>query len=211
MSAKVNCLVSIRMKSSEHSKTLQLCSEESVYGWKRLYAKRLDNVTYRVLHESSGCNTSERTGSLVKSNEMGEPLFHRRSQNAMLGAEISGMVHLRGVSGDMSRQRQDGTWETLANCTGSEPEQKDFSYKETKWKSVGRESDEAILCAGQRSDQEGSSPSGARMRSTISESGSEISLADEKGTSEGRVSIVRWNPKGMRRNTGPQSKWSTHR
>ncbi len=67
------------------------------------------------------------------------------------------------------------------------------------------------MCAGQRSDQEGSSPSGARMRSTISESGSEISLADGKEPSEGRVSTVRWNPKGMRRNTGPQSKWSTHR
>ena len=145
MSAKVNCPVSIRMKSSEHSKTLRLCSEESVYGWKRLYAKRLDNVTYRVLHESSGCNTSERKGSLVKMTEMDEPLFHRRSQNIMLRAEKCGMVHLRGVSGDMSRQRQDGTWETLANCTGSEPEQKDFSYKETKWRSVGRESDDAIL------------------------------------------------------------------
>ena len=62
----------------------------------------------------------------------------------MLRAENDGMVHLRGVSGDMSRQRQDGTCpkdppgETLANCTGREPEQKDFSYKETKWKSVGR-------------------------------------------------------------------------
>ena len=64
----------------------------------------------------------------------------------MLRAESCDMVHLRGVSGDMSRKRQDGTWETLANCTGnSKPEQKDFSYKETKWKRVGRESDEAIL------------------------------------------------------------------
>ena len=169
--AKVNCPVSIRIKSSEHNKTLQLCSEESVYGWKRPHAKRLDNVTYRVLHESSGCNKSERKGSLVNMIEMDEPLLYRRSQNAMLRAEKNGMVHLRGVSGDMSRQRQDQTWETLANCTGSEPEQKDCSYKETKWKSVGRESDEAILCAGQRSDQEGLSPSGARMRSTISESG----------------------------------------
>ncbi len=151
MSAKLNCPVPIRMKRSEHSKTLRLCNEESVYGWKRLYAKRLDNVTYRVLRESSGCNTSERTGSLVKMTEMDEPLFDRRSQNIMLRAEVSGMVHLRGVSGDMSKQRQDGTCpkdpsgETLANCTGSEPEQKDFSYKETKWKSVGRESDEAIV------------------------------------------------------------------
>lgn len=100
-----------------------------------MFAKRFDNVTYRVLHESSGCSGNERKGSLVKMTEMDEPLFHRRSQNAMLRAENS----------DMSRQRQDGTWETLANCFGREPEQEDFSYKATKWRSVGRESDEAIL------------------------------------------------------------------
>ena len=44
MSAKVNCLVSIRMKRSEYIKSLRLCSEESVYGWKRVYDKRLDKV-----------------------------------------------------------------------------------------------------------------------------------------------------------------------
>jgi hypothetical protein len=31
------------------------------------------------------------------------------------------------------------------------------------------------------------------------------------GTPEGRVSIVRWNPKGMRRSTGPQSMGATPR
>ena len=68
------------------------------------------------------------------------------------------------------------------------------------------------------------------MRSAISESGGNASLAGEEGkvwrslngpeseswkqikvdlkpsfcsTPEGRVSIVRWNPKGMRRNPGP--------
>ncbi len=134
MSAKVNCPVSIRMRRSEHSKTLQLCSEESVYGWKRLYAKRLDNVTYRVLRESSGCNTSERTGSLVNMIEIDESLFHGRSQHTTLRAEKCGMVDLRGVSGDMSRQRQDGTWETVANCTGSEPEQKTFPIRKRSGK-----------------------------------------------------------------------------
>ncbi len=145
MSAKVNCPVSIRMRGSGDSKTLRLCSEESVDDWKRLFAKRLDNVTYRVLHESSGCNENERTGSLVKSSEMDETLFYRRSQHIMLRAEKSGIVHLRGASGDMSRQRQDGTREALASCSVSKDEQKHYAYKGTKWRSAGRESDEAIV------------------------------------------------------------------
>ncbi len=82
--------------------------------------------------------------------------------------------------------------------------------------------------AEQRVVQEGSSPSGAQMRSVISESGGDASLAErangmEKPTrarrrkpdtdkadlnpklkeSEGRVSGVIRNPKGMRRSTGP--------
>jgi hypothetical protein len=42
-----------------------------------------------------------------------------------------------------------------------------------------RESDNLVLCAGQRPDQEGSSPSGARMRGAISEGGGNSSLAGE--------------------------------
>jgi hypothetical protein len=41
----------------------------------------------------------------------------------------------------------------------------------------GRESDGVIVCAGQRASQEGSSPSGARVRSAISKSGGNASLA----------------------------------
>jgi len=41
----------------------------------------------------------------------------------------------------------------------------------------GEKSAEAILCAGQRPDREGSSPSGARMRGAISKSGGNSSLA----------------------------------
>ena len=42
----------------------------------------------------------------------------------------------------------------------------------------GREkSDTAIVCAGQRMNQEGSSPSGARMRGAVSKSGGNSSLA----------------------------------
>ena len=90
-------------------------------------------------------------------------------------------------------------------------------------------SDLLIVCAEQRVVQEGSSPSGARMRSAISERGGNASWAGEGGrvwrslnghesesrtrakadlkpptcnSPEGRVSIARWNPKGMRRSTG---------
>ena len=65
-----------------------------------------------------------------------------------------------------------------------------------------KESEEFILCAGQRTDQEGSSPSGARMRGAISEGGDETSPGPAE-VGQGRVSTVRWNPKGMRRSTGP--------
>ena len=44
---------------------------------------------------------------------------------------------------------------------------------------VGK-SDGLIVCAGQRDGQEGSSPSGARMRSAVSESGGNASLAGER-------------------------------
>jgi len=41
------------------------------------------------------------------------------------------------------------------------------------------ESDRPIVCAGQRKDQEGSSPSGAQIGSIISKSGGNSSLAGE--------------------------------
>ena len=42
-------------------------------------------------------------------------------------------------------------------------------------------SDPAVVCAGQRMNQEGSSPSGARMRSAVSKSGGNASLAEVRG------------------------------
>ena len=79
-----------------------------------------------------------------------------------------------------------------------------------------------VVCAGQRVVQEGSSPSGARMRSVISERGGNASRAGERrkagssqsgyegerreicsgdsqpffsNSSEGRVSTARWDPR----------------
>ncbi len=67
---------------------------------------------------------------------------------------------------------------------------------------VLEKSDCAVVCAEQRIDQEGSSPSGAQMRGAISKSGVNASPAGG-AILRGRVSTVRWNPKGMRRTTGP--------
>ena len=47
------------------------------------------------------------------------------------------------------------------------------------------------------------------MRGAISERGGNASLAEENLSSEGRVSIARWDPKGMRRSTGPYSMGAT--
>src|SRR5262245_22042219 len=53
--------------------------------------------------------------------------------------------------------------------------------KATKWDGKdGRESERSVVCAGQRDGQEGSSPSGARMRGAVSESGGNSSLAEER-------------------------------
>ena len=46
--------------------------------------------------------------------------------------------------------------------------------------SRSEKSAEAVVCAGQRVVQEGSSPSGARMRSVISERGGNASRAEER-------------------------------
>jgi len=84
----------------------------------------------------------------------------------------------------------------------SETTREEPFYKATKGREVGRVADETVVCAGQRTDQEGSSPSDARMRGVISEGGDETSLGPAE-VGQGRVSTVRWNPKGMRRSTGP--------
>jgi hypothetical protein len=100
-----------------------------------------------------------------------------------------------------------------------------------KRKDGERVADGPVSRAEQCVVREGSSPSGAQMRGAISKSGGKPrwpkkaegmetskrarkrKLDHSQGgpgataccASEGRVSIVRWNPKGMRRSTGPQS------
>jgi hypothetical protein len=59
---------------------------------------------------------------------------------------------------------------------------KDRAYKAgwLKTSGAGRESERPVVCAEQRVDREGSSPSGARMRSAVSERGGNASRAGEK-------------------------------
>jgi len=54
-----------------------------------------------------------------------------------------------------------------------------FLLGETWRVRASQESAEAIVCAGQRPDQVGSNPTGARMWSAISKSGGNASLAGE--------------------------------
>ena len=44
-----------------------------------------------------------------------------------------------------------------------------------------QKSDGPVVCAGQRADQEGSSPSGAQMRGAVSKDGGNASSAEESG------------------------------
>jgi hypothetical protein len=48
------------------------------------------------------------------------------------------------------------------------------------WRSDAK-GDQLVVCAGQRVDQEGSSPSGARVRGAVSKSGGNASLAGVRG------------------------------
>jgi hypothetical protein len=47
------------------------------------------------------------------------------------------------------------------------------------------------------------------MEGAISKSGGNASLAPGQVAGEGRVSTARWNPKGLRRSTGPESMGAT--
>src|ERR1700733_7321521 len=73
---------------------------------------------------------------------------------------------------------------------------------------VDGKSDGSVMCAEQRVVQEGWSPSDAQMRGVISKDGGNSSSARASAL-EGRVSTVKWDPKGMRRSIGPQSMEAT--
>ena len=62
------------------------------------------------------------------------------------------------------------------------------------------EAEQFVVCAGQRVNQEGSSPSIARMRSSISKGGSNDS--PDGATPFDRVFEAIRNPKGLRRSIG---------
>ena len=55
------------------------------------------------------------------------------------------------------------------------------TQKGTPFENAAGKSDHCAVCAEQRVDREGSSPSGARMRSAVSKSGGNSSLAGKSG------------------------------
>jgi len=82
-----------------------------------------------------GCNANvqvvtqrERTGSLVKSIEVDEPLFQGRSLRLRTeNREHTATQRLRGMSDDMDRKNRNGTWEALAG-----PERPDMPLGEIR-------------------------------------------------------------------------------
>jgi hypothetical protein len=81
------------------------------------------------------------------------------------------------------------------------PLERQRQTREGQWR-PWQMTDGPILCARQRTSREGSSPSGSRVERAISKGGGNASPAPMK-IGEDRVSTARWNPKGMRRSTGP--------
>src|SRR5215472_13549382 len=88
-----------------------------------------------------------------------------------------------GVEGPITSERKASepershVWPQAAEPTGPHRE-----GEEPKPMMHGHEkSDSAIVCAGQRPDWEGSRPSSARMRSAVSKSGGNASLAEASG------------------------------
>jgi hypothetical protein len=85
--------------------------------------------------------------------------------------------HLHAVVADPWANREipaspdvDGTSGRIGKATSRAP----MMYDEGK-------SDRSVVCAGQRTGQEGWSPSGARMRSAVSKDGGNASSAEERG------------------------------
>jgi hypothetical protein len=128
---------------------------------------------------------------------------HLAEGNSLATAKRQGGKNLTGSETTARYQKERaGTRETQGAPHGYSGVCVSKSGKDKLRQKAPWESDQSIVCAGQRTDQEGLSPSGSRMRGAISKSGGNASLA-EMTVSEGRVSIVRWNPKGLRRSTGP--------
>jgi hypothetical protein len=96
----------------------------------------------------------------------------------------------------LSRREIGGSW--VGRITGSTGKSIDDE----------RVAEGSVVCAEQRVVQEGWSPSDAQMRGVISEDGGNSSSARASAL-EGRVSTVKWDPKGMRRSIGPQSMEAT--
>ena len=90
------------------------------------------------------------------------------------------MLDLSGVAGGGTSGQSNAEQERPSPAALSG---KDRAYKAgwLKSRGAGRESEGPVVCAEQRVDREGSSPSGARMRGAVSKSGGNSSLAGKSG------------------------------
>ena len=89
-------------------------------------------------------------------------------------------LHLKGCRGAGTGLPSPRPWTAHLASDGAKPQVLGWyrHAKATKREGMGgEESERLIVCAGQRVAQEGSSPSGALMESTVSKSGGNASLA----------------------------------
>ena len=130
------------------------------------------------------------------------------------GRRLYGPSQAGWRGGSLRRGESDGTGARTRRATGEAllvPPRKRRSTScpitraPGKWVADERVAEGPGVCAGQRRAQVGWSPTGARMEGAISEGEGNVSLASVQVAGEGRVSTARWNPKGMRRSSGPQS------
>ena len=91
-------------------------------------------------------------------------------------SEDSAQSKTSGMHGNSTRENRETPWAPVAEAAAGRLEK---AMNRESNMHAGGESDGCVVCAEQRIDQEGSSPSGARMRSAISERGGNASRAGE--------------------------------
>src|SRR5512135_264101 len=98
------------------------------------------------------------------------------------GRDLLTALMVTGVKVARARFRLSrGTWEPVATMPRERPKWKTHKDKAPM---RGTGADQPVVCAGQRLDPEGSSPSAARMRGGLSKDGGNASSAGEHGHGE---------------------------
>ena len=144
--------------------------------------KPTDKAIVRMVSESPGRNVSEPVGGLENAlAPEAEPAFAGRRQHESSQADRSDETFRRGVRDSTVTRAGQATgeavlvpprnrWSRVGHITGA-------TGKVADGETVA---EGFVVCAEQRVDREGSSPSGARMRSAISERGGNASRAGKR-------------------------------